>query len=49
MRRRNVGEIYRPVARVAKVKNGTESVLIIRGRRYVLEHPNQYKGGVKEK
>ena len=41
---RNVGDIYRPVAEVAKIKNGVESVLIIRGIRYVMEHPNQFKG-----
>ena len=42
--KRNIGDIYRPVAKVAKVKNGVESVLIIRGMRYVLEHPDQFKG-----
>ena len=41
---RNVGDIYRPVAKVEKLKNGVESVLIIRGIRYVMEHPNQFKG-----
>ena len=41
---RNVGDVYRPVAEVAKMKNGVESVLIIRGVRYVMEHPDQFRG-----
>jgi len=44
---REIGESYRPIATVSKMKNGVESVLIIRGLRYVLEHPNQHKQGKK--
>ena len=44
---REIGDSYRPLATVSKMKNGVESVLIIRGLRYVLEHPNQYKQGKK--
>ena len=40
---RGIGDSYRPLATVSKMKNGVESVLIIRGLRYVLEHPNQRK------
>ena len=29
---------------VDKVKKGVPTVLIIEGKRYVLEHKNQYKG-----
>jgi|GEM_PF-6502638 len=42
---REIGDSYRPIATVSKMKNGVESVLIIRGLRYVLEHPNQHKQG----
>lgn len=32
------GQPYRPAAVIEKVKNGVPTVLIIRGRRYVLDH-----------
>lgn len=41
------GQPYRPAAKVQKVKNGIPSVLIIRGKRYVLEHPNQGRAKAK--
>lgn len=35
------GQSYRPVAKIEKVKNGTPTVLIIRGNRYVLDHKDR--------
>ncbi|GAB6926028.1 hypothetical protein JCM10914A_56120 [Paenibacillus sp. JCM 10914] len=37
------GQPYRPAAKVAKVKNGTPTVLLIRGKRYVLDHKDRGK------
>lgn len=37
------GNTYRPVVTVEKVKNGIPTVITMSGgRRYVLEHKNQY-------
>lgn len=38
------GEKYRPVATVVKVKKHVPTVLKVSGRRYVLEHKDQWKG-----
>ena len=37
------GEKYRPVATVDKVKTNIPTVLLISGRRYVLDHKDTYK------
>lgn len=37
-------EKYRPVVTIKKVKKGTPTVVEFSGRRYVLEHINQFKG-----
>ena len=39
------GEKYRPVVTVAKVKGNTPTVVEMSGRRYVLEHADQFKRG----
>ncbi len=36
------GDKYRPVVHIEKVKNGVPTVLKVSGRRYVLEHKDQY-------
>ena len=36
-------EKYRPVVTVKKVKNELPTVVEIRGRKYILEHVDQYK------
>ena len=46
-RKRNTGDKYRPIVHIKKVKKGVPTILQISGRRYVLEHKNQFKGGVK--
>lgn len=38
------GQSYRPSAIVEKVKNNEPTVLIIRGKRYVMEHKDQFRG-----
>ena len=40
------GEKYRPVVTVTKVKGSIPTVVEMSGRRYVLEHKDQYKGGI---
>lgn len=47
MKERKVGDKYRPIVHVKKVKNNVPTVLQISGRRYILEHKDQFKGGVK--
>ena len=39
------GEKYRPVVTVTKVKGSIPTVVEMSGRRYVLEHKDQYKRG----
>lgn len=43
-RRFEKGERYRPIVTIAKVKKNTPTVVEMSGRRYVLEHKDQYKG-----
>ena len=42
------GDRYRPVVTVKKVKKDIPTVIEASGRRYVLEHQDQYKKGVAE-
>ena len=46
-RERKIGDKYRPIVHIKKVKNNVPTVLQISGRRYVLEHKDQFKGGRK--
>ena len=46
-RKRKIGDKYRPIVHIEKVKKGVPTILQISGRRYVLEHKNQFKGGKK--
>ena len=46
-RKRKIGDKYRPIVHIKKVKKGVPTILQISGRRYVLEHKNQFKGGKK--
>ena len=47
MRVRKTGDTYRPIVHIRKVKNNVPTVLHISGRRYILEHKDQFKGDVK--
>lgn len=47
MRKFTKGEKYRPIVKVDKVKKHVPTVINVSGRRYVLEHSNQRKGGGK--
>ena len=47
-RRFEKGEKYRPVVTVTKVKKDVPTVVEMSGRRYVLEHVNQFKKRVAE-
>ena len=38
------GERYRPIVTVTKVKGNTPTVVEMSGRRYILEHKDQYRG-----
>ena len=40
---RQVGDKYRPVVRIAKVKNKVPTVLLVSGREYVLRPPEMYR------
>lgn len=42
------GDKYRPVVTVTKVKGNTPTVVEVSGRRYVMEHVNQFKKRVEE-
>ena len=42
------GDKYRPVVTVTKVKGNTPTVIEVSGRRYVLEHADQFKKRVAE-
>lgn len=46
-RRFEKGEKYRPVVTVKKVKKSTPTVVEMSGRRYTLEHKDQYRGKQK--
>lgn len=41
------GDTYRPIVHIKKVKKGLPTVLKVSGRRYVLEHKDQFKGAKK--
>lgn len=41
------GEKYRPVVKVTKVKKDIPTVVEMTGRRYVLEHKDNFKGSGK--
>ena len=47
MRKFEKGEKYRPIVRVAKVKKDIPTVIMVSGRRYVLEHKDQFRGVMK--
>ena len=40
-----VGEVYRPIVHIKKVKNGKATVIRVSGEDYVLRHKNQFRGG----
>ena len=44
MRKFKKGESYRPIVRITKVKKDVPTVIVVSGRRYVLEHKDQFKG-----
>ena len=41
---RNVGDTYRPIVHILKVKNGRPTVIKVSGREYILRHKDQFRG-----
>ena len=41
---RIVGDPYRPIVHILKVKNDNPSVIKVSGEEYVLRHKDQYRG-----
>ncbi len=41
--KRQKGDKYRPVVSILKTKKGVPTVILVSGRRYQLQHPDQYK------
>ena len=39
---------YRPIVTIKKIKKDVPTVIEVSGRRYVLEHVDNYKGGRKK-
>jgi len=44
MRKFKKGESYRPIVRIKRVKKDIPTVVEMSGRRYVLEHKDQFRG-----
>lgn len=42
-----INDRYRPVVTIKKIKKEVPTVIKVSGRRYTLQHEDQYKGGVK--
>lgn len=40
---RQKGDKYRPVVHIIKTKKGVPTVIYVSGRRYQLQHPDQYR------
>ncbi len=40
---RRKGDKYRPVVKILKTKKGVPTVIYVSGRRYFLQHPDQFK------
>ena len=41
---RKVGDTYRPIVHILKVKKDKPTVIKVSGEEYVLRHKNQYRG-----
>ena len=41
---RKVGETYRPIVHILKIKNDRPTVIKVSGREYTLRHKNQFRG-----
>lgn len=41
---RKVGDTYRPIVQILKVKNGLPTVLKVSGEEYTLRHKDQMRG-----
>lgn len=46
-RKFKVGEIYRPIVRILKVKKDLPTVIKVSGHEYTLRHKNQFTGRKK--
>ncbi|MGG6447314.1 hypothetical protein [Pseudobacillus badius] len=46
--KRSKGDKYRPIVTITKMKGETPSVLMVSGRRYVLDHKDTGSGGNKK-
>ncbi|MCR8969291.1 hypothetical protein [Facklamia sp. 7083-14-GEN3] len=47
MKERKVGDRYRPIVTIKKMKNGKATVIKVSGETYILRHPDQFQGGKK--
>lgn len=43
-RKFTIGEIYRPLVHILKVKNDRPTVIKVSGREYTLRHQDQFRG-----
>ena len=44
---RKVGDTYRPIVHILKVKKNKPTVIKVSGEEYILKHKDQYKGRIK--
>lgn len=44
---RKVGDTYRPIVHILKVKKDKPTVIKVSGEEYVLRHKDQYRGRIK--
>lgn len=42
---RQVGDRYRPIVTIEKVRKKVPTVIKVSGRTYILRHDDQYRGG----
>ena len=45
--KRKVGDTYRPIVHILKVKKNKPTVIKVSGEEYILKHKDQYKGRIK--
>ena len=41
---RKVGDTYRPIVHILKMKNGRPTVIKVSGREFILRHEDQFRG-----
>ena len=45
--KRKVGDTYRPIVRILKVKKDKPTVIKVSGEKYILRHKDQHRGRIK--